>query len=239
MGIVKKIIYAYAYGSTMDIFAITKNQSAILVKLLYGPTKMKDLRDVVRNYTTLQKEIYQLQSMGYITLTEKIEGRRTVYVELTEEGKYVASRLIDIALSTDKEGIVSRLNLFPLFSTVMSSIKYRVSFSKKRLPDGVFLRFRLVVPTGVKFEEKGDTRDVVMDIEKVNVDLVDITTLSEEKIKAKKIPNDKDINERRVTLYCRKCESNKCEHVNALWANPTAREFILEEVRNNHLSLVQ
>ena len=72
---------------------LNKNAAAVLIKLLEGETKMSYLQEVVRNYSTLQLTIRDLEEMGYIKTKERRERGRVIYVSLTEKGRAVAEQL--------------------------------------------------------------------------------------------------------------------------------------------------
>lgn len=58
-----------------------------------GQLMKSDLFKVVRNNNTLDKLIDALQSDGFISVEEKIMGRRTYSISLTKRGKTVAGYL--------------------------------------------------------------------------------------------------------------------------------------------------
>ena len=75
---------------------LTKKQMQLLIKLLDGAKKITDLREIIKNYPSLQKEIMTLEAEGYVKREEKIERQRVVYVSLTDKGRAVAEKLKEV-----------------------------------------------------------------------------------------------------------------------------------------------
>ena len=69
------------------------NAGIALTALLSGKKKMTDLHQEVRNYASLKLLVLELEKEGYVKTEESEEGRKTIYVSLTEKGRAVAERL--------------------------------------------------------------------------------------------------------------------------------------------------
>ena len=70
-----------------------KNIVPLLTSLLDGKKKMSELLKVIPNYMTIKAYISDLEEEGYVKTEEKFEGRKVIYVELTERGRVVAEAL--------------------------------------------------------------------------------------------------------------------------------------------------
>ncbi|ADD08804.1 winged helix-turn-helix transcriptional regulator [Candidatus Aciduliprofundum boonei] len=70
-----------------------KNIVPLLTSLLDGKKKMSELLKVIPNYMTIKAYISELEEKGYVKTQEKFEGRKVIYVELTEKGRAVAEKL--------------------------------------------------------------------------------------------------------------------------------------------------
>ncbi len=98
--------YQMAYGIPLFIYqipdAIPLKESVlaqryavpVLIVLLEKRCMRKyDLTEVITNGSTIDKILRDLEDSGLVTLDEKIEGRRTIKVCLTEKGQKVAGYL--------------------------------------------------------------------------------------------------------------------------------------------------
>ena len=79
--------------SELDKVLSKKNVLPLLTYLLDGRKKMSELLDVISNYVTLKSYIRDLEDAGYVRTEETFEGRRVIYVELTDRGRAIAERL--------------------------------------------------------------------------------------------------------------------------------------------------
>ena len=72
-----------------------KYSKSILVKLLEGdePVPLSDLQIFVKNYYALKNTIEDLEKDDLVKKEEKVMGRKTIYVSLTEKGQAVAEKL--------------------------------------------------------------------------------------------------------------------------------------------------
>ena len=69
------------------------NAGIVLTSLLSGKKKMTDLHQEVRNYASLKLLVLELEKEGYVKTEESEEGKKTIYVSLTEKGRAVAEKL--------------------------------------------------------------------------------------------------------------------------------------------------
>jgi predicted transcriptional regulator len=105
-GILKYSTYQMVYGIPLFIYrkpdAIPLKESPlsqryavpVLVALLEKKCMRKyDLTEVISNGSTIDKILRILEEAGLVTLEERVEGRRTIRVCLTEKGIEVAKHL--------------------------------------------------------------------------------------------------------------------------------------------------
>ncbi len=69
------------------------NAGIVLTSLLNGRKKMTDLQTNVKNYASLKLVVLELEKEGYVRTEESEEGKKRIYVSLTDKGKAVAEKL--------------------------------------------------------------------------------------------------------------------------------------------------
>ena len=76
--------------------------NAILIRLIEkgGKSKKSDIIMKDESWTTWSKSIEKLSSMGYLKIEEKLEGRRTYEISLTDKGRQVAEQLKNAELAS-------------------------------------------------------------------------------------------------------------------------------------------
>ena len=82
------------------------NASIVLTELLKGKKKMTELQEKVKNYASLKLLILNLEREGYVKIEEPEEGKKVIYVSLTEKGRAVAEKLKEaerVAKLSDEE----------------------------------------------------------------------------------------------------------------------------------------
>ncbi len=72
------------------------NAAAVLISLLEGEKKMSQLQKAIKNYSTLKLTVMDLEKEGYVKTREVTEGRKIIYVSLTQKGKAVAEKLKEV-----------------------------------------------------------------------------------------------------------------------------------------------
>ncbi len=75
----------------------------IIALLERGETPISNLRDVVKTYTTLRKIVEGFESEGLVKTEERFEGRRVIYVRLTERGQFVAQKIREAEMIMEGE----------------------------------------------------------------------------------------------------------------------------------------
>lgn len=76
--------------------------NAILIRLIEkgGKSKKSDIIMKDESWTTWSKSMEKLSSMGYLKIEEKLEGRRTYEISLTDKGRQVAEQLKNAELAS-------------------------------------------------------------------------------------------------------------------------------------------
>ena len=105
------------------------NASIVLTELLNGKKKMTDLQERVKNYAALKLLVLELEKAGYVNIEESKEGKRVIYVSLTDKGRAVAEKLKEA-----EEISMEDKKYYELFS------KTRIVTVPHRLNDYILLR---------------------------------------------------------------------------------------------------
>lgn len=88
------VIYGTLHVCSVKEVLRNKNASAVLINLLKGEMKMSQLQEsAIKNYSTLKLTVIDLENEGYVKTRDVFEGRKTIYVSLTEKGRAVAEKL--------------------------------------------------------------------------------------------------------------------------------------------------
>ncbi len=78
-------------ASSLDL----KYSKSILIMLLESkePSPLTEFQKYIKNYYALKNTVEELAKDGFVTIEEKIMGRKTIFVSLTAKGRAVAKKL--------------------------------------------------------------------------------------------------------------------------------------------------